>query len=181
MTACAIAPDLSKAEAYLSAREKFNSLIEQLRAPKTQRMTESEVENLIEIEGRELLRRLLQAHLDERGPGQVSEPVIDKNQREHTHQRLDSCNIKSIFGKVILERQGYSGRGIESLRPLDAELNLPQKLYSHALQRRISLTVAGKSYEGVVKTIREMNGISIGKRQVRTNRDRRGAGFRSLL
>ena len=163
MTACAIAPDLSKAEAYLQAREKFDSLLAQLRAPKTQRMTESEVENLIEIEGREVLRCLLQAHLDERGPGQVAEPVIDKNQREHRHQRLETCEIKSIFGNVILERQGYGGRRIETLRPLDAELNLPQKLYSHALQRRIAITVAGQSYDTAVKTIREMNGVSIGK------------------
>lgn len=91
MSACAIAPNLSKAEVYLSAREQMDHLIEQLRAPKTQRMTESEVENLIEIEGRELLRRLLQAHHAERGPGKVAEPVIDKDEREHTHQRLESC------------------------------------------------------------------------------------------
>jgi hypothetical protein len=165
MSACAIAPDLSKTEVYLSARQQMDHLIGQLRAPKTQRMTESEVENLIETEGRELLRRLLQAHLEDRGPGKVAEPVIDKDEREHTHQRAESCKIKSIFGGVKLERQGYSGRGIGTLRPLDAELNLPQKLYSHTLQRRIALTVADKSFDGAVKTIREMNGISIGKRQ----------------
>lgn len=165
MTACALAQDLSKAEAYLPAREQLDSLIEQLRAPKTQRMTESEVENLIESEGRELLRRLLQAHLDERGPGQVSEPVIDQNQREHTHQRLESCEIKSIFGQVTLERQAYGGRELESLRPLDAELNLPKKLYSHTLRRRIALTVAKGSYDGTVATIAEFNGVKIGKRQ----------------
>jgi hypothetical protein len=165
MTACAIAPDLSKVEAYVSAREKVDSLIKQLRSPETQQMTEYEVENLIETEGREILRRLLKAHLDERGPGKVAEPVIDKNQREHTHQRLESCKIKSIFGDVIFQRQGYGGRGIETLRPLDADLNLPPKQYSHTLQRRIAITVAGQSYDGAVKTIREMTGISIGKRQ----------------
>lgn len=165
MTACAIALDLSKAEAYIPAREQFDSLIERLRSPKSQRMTESEVENLIETEGRELLRRLLQAHLDERGPGKVAEPVVDKNQREHTHQRLESCEIKSVFGEVTLERQGYGGRKLETLRPLDAELNLPQKLYSHTLRRRIALTVAKESYDQSVATIQEMNGVKIGKRQ----------------
>lgn len=164
-TACATALDLSKVEAYLSAREQFDSIVEQLRAPKTQRMTESDVENLIEIEGRELLRRLLQSHLNERGPGKVTEPVIDKNQHQHTHQRLDPCKIKSIFGEVSLERQGYGGRGLETLRPLDAELNLPKKLYSHPLRRRTVLTIAGKSYDGSVNLIQEMIGITIGKRQ----------------
>jgi hypothetical protein len=79
MTVCAIAPDLTKAEAYVPAREQLDSLIEQLLAPQTQRMTEYEVENLIETEGRELLRRLLQSHLNERGLGKVSEPMIDSN------------------------------------------------------------------------------------------------------
>jgi hypothetical protein len=98
-------------------------------------MTEDQVENLIETEGRELWRRLLQAHLDERGPGKVSEPVSDRNHREHTHQRLESWEIKSIFGEVTLDRQSYGGRGLENLRPLDAELNLPEKHYSHPRPR----------------------------------------------
>lgn len=165
MTSCATAPDLTKAEAYVSAREQLDSLIEQLRAPQTQRMTEDQLENLIETEGRELLRRLLQAHLDERGPGKVSEPVIDRNNREHTHQRLESWEIKSIFGDVTLDRQSYGGRGLENLRPLDAELNLPQKHYSHTLQRRIGIAVAKGSYDEAVATIAEMNGVKVGKRQ----------------
>jgi hypothetical protein len=165
MTACAIALDLSKAEAYLPAREEFDSLIEQLRAPKNQRMTEPEVENLIENQGREILRLLLQAHLDERAPGKVSQPVIDQDRREHSHQRQESCEIKSIFGNVSFERQGYGGRGLKTLRPLDAELNLPKKLYSHTLRRRIAMTVAKGSYDGTVATIAEFTGVRIGKRQ----------------
>jgi hypothetical protein len=165
MTVCAIAPDLTKAAAYVPAREQLDSLIEQLRAPQTQRMTEDEVENLIETEGRELLRRLLQAHLKERSPGKACEPVIDRNKREHTHQRQESRKIKSIFGEVTLERQSYGGRGIESLRPLDAELNLPPKQYSHSLRCRIALAVAKGSYDEAVATIAEMNGVKVGKRQ----------------
>jgi hypothetical protein len=76
MAACAIAPETAKTSAYAPAGERLDSLIEQLRAPKTRRMTEDQVENPIGIESRELMRRLLQAHLNERGPGRVSEPVI---------------------------------------------------------------------------------------------------------
>lgn len=70
MTACAIAPDLTKAEAYLPAREQLDFIIEQLRAPQTQRMTEYEVENLIETEGRKLLRRLLPCPLERTRSGE---------------------------------------------------------------------------------------------------------------
>jgi hypothetical protein len=128
-------------------------------------MAESEVENLIETEGRELLRRLLQAHLKERGPGKVSEAVIDQNNREHTHQREESREIKSIFGNVTLERESYGGRGLEHLRPLDAELNLPPGHYSHPLQRRLAVSVARGSYDEAVTTIAELNGVKVGQRQ----------------
>lgn len=40
-------------------------------------MTHSELEQFLNQDGRELLRLMLQAHLDERAPGEVSEPVID--------------------------------------------------------------------------------------------------------
>ena len=76
MPAHAVAHKPTAADAYLSAYEKFDQIITQLRAPQTQRMTHSELESLLETEGRELLRRLLQAHLDERSPGTVAEPVL---------------------------------------------------------------------------------------------------------
>jgi len=47
-------------------------------------MPQSDLEALLEVEGRALLRRLLQAHLDERSPGTVTEPVRDADGRMHT-------------------------------------------------------------------------------------------------
>ena len=140
-------------------------MIKELRAPKTQRMTADQVEKWIDTEGRELMRRLLQAHLEERSPGQATEPVIGRNKQEHTHQREESREIKSIFGEVTLERQSYGGRQLKNLRPLDAELNLPPKLYSHTVRRRIVFCLAKGSYESAVKTLAETNGLKIGKRQ----------------
>jgi hypothetical protein len=165
MAACAIAADPAKTSAYVPAREQLEYLIEQLRAPKAQQMREDEIENLIEAEGRELLRRLLQAHLQERRPGKVSEPVIDRDNQEHSHQREESWEIKSIFGEVELERESYGGRGLKNLRPLDGELNLPEKHYSHPVRRRIAISIAKGSYDATVATMSEMNGLKIGKRQ----------------
>jgi hypothetical protein len=165
MATCALASDPAKTFAYVPAREQLECLIEQLRAPKAQHMREDEIEDLIETEGRELLRRLLQAHLQERSPGEVSEPVVDRDKREHTHQREESWEIKSIFGEVTLDRQSYGGRGLKNLRPLDAELNLPEKHYSHPVRRRIAISVAKGSYDATVATMSEMNGLKIGKRQ----------------
>ena len=88
MSALALArPQLPAIEAYLPAQEKFNQLLTQLRASETKQMTHSQLENLIETEGREVLRRLLQGHLDERAPGTTTIPVVDVRDRKHTHQR----------------------------------------------------------------------------------------------
>ena len=81
MLAYAVPPTLTATDAYTAAHEKFAHLIARLRSPEAQQMTHSDLEALLEVEGRELLRRLLQAHLDERSPGTVAEPVLGTDGR----------------------------------------------------------------------------------------------------
>jgi hypothetical protein len=155
-----------QADAYSSAQEQFDSIKSHLRSSQAQAMTHSELEQFLNLEGRELLRLMLQAHLDERSPGMVSEPVLDAEGQEHTHQRLHSRSLNTIFGKVSLERQGYGGRGLESLHPFDARLNLPPEKYSHTLQRQIAESSAKESFDEVVTSIHNQTGVSVPKRQV---------------
>ena len=106
MSALALArPQLPAASAYLPAQQKFNHLLTELRSAQTQRMTHSELENMIEVEGRELLRLLLQAHFDERAPGTTISPVVDARGRVRTHRR----QLETIFGTVSVTRTGYGG------------------------------------------------------------------------
>jgi hypothetical protein len=72
------------------------------------------LEILIETDGRELMRRLLQAHLDERSPGPVAEPVISAQGAAYTHQRTHTRRLTTIFGEVAATRAGYGGRGRSS-------------------------------------------------------------------
>ncbi len=167
MSALALArPQLPAIEAYLPAQEKFNQLLTQLRASETQQMTHSELENLIETEGREVLRRLLQGHLDERAPGTTTIPVVDVRDRKHTHQRTHTRQLESLFGTVSITRTGYGGRQLESLHPLDAALNLPLERYSHTLRRRAAETAAQTSFDEVVTTLEQTTGAQVPKRQV---------------
>lgn len=164
MAACAAALDPVKADAYLPALEQFYSIISHLRS--TGPMTHSELEQFLNVDGREMLRRIFQGYLDERGPGAVAEPVVDADGQEHTHQRLHSRSLTTIFGEVDVNRQGYGGRGLESLHPLDAELNLPPESYSHTLQRQIACATAKESFDEVVISIRDQTGVTVPKRQV---------------
>src|SRR5499427_3948560 len=92
MAACAAALDQLQADAFLPALEQFNFIISHLRS--TGPMTHSELEQFLDLDGREMLRRIYQGYLDERGPGAVTEPVVDANGQEHTHQRLHSHSLQ---------------------------------------------------------------------------------------
>ncbi len=158
-------PQLPAREAYQAAEQKFNQLLTQLRESQTQQMSHSELETLIETEGRELLRLMLQGHLDGRAPGTTTTPVIDALGHRHPHQRLQSRPLKSIFGQVTVTRTGYGGRGLESLHPLDGALNLPVELYSHTLRRRAAETAAQTSFDEVVSSLERSTGVRVPKRQ----------------
>lgn len=159
-------PQLPTSSAYLPAQEKFNQLLTQLRASQTQQMTHSQLETLIETEGREVLRRLLQGHLDERAPGISSTPVVDALDHTHSHQRTHTRQLETLFGTVSITRTGYGGRGLESLHPLDGALNLPEERYSHTLRRRAALAAAQTSFDEVVSCLEQTSGAHVAKRQV---------------
>lgn len=177
MAACAAVPKPVQTDAYSPAQEQFDSIKSQLQSLQAQSMTHSDLEQFLNLEGREMLRLMFQAHLDERSPGKVSEPVIDAQGQEHTHQRLHSRSLKTIFGEVSWERQGYGGRGLESLHPLDAGLNLPPEKYSHTLQRQIAEASSKESFDEVVTSIHNQTGVKVPKRQVEEAARRAASDF----
>jgi hypothetical protein len=52
-------------------------------------LTQSELEQLLDASGGEMLRLIYQGYLDERGPGAVTEPVVDPSGKEHTQRTPD--------------------------------------------------------------------------------------------
>jgi len=152
---------------FYGAYEKFIEMTTQLRAMSKGDETPSEIEAYLETDGRELLRLLLQEHLDNQGCGRVaaavhgSDGVVRSHQREHME-----TGYKSVFGAVRVARTGYSQRGVSSLFPRDAQLHLPAQGYSHRLQKRVVAKAAKMSFESVAGDIETETGVRIGKRQV---------------
>jgi hypothetical protein len=66
----------------------------------------------------------------------------------------------------MVKRLGYGGRGLESLHPLDAKLNLPPETYSHSLQRRVAEAVAKESYDEVSRSMEQQTGVRMPRRQL---------------
>lgn len=81
--------------------------------------------------------------------------VVDAEGVAHMHQRPHTRQLTTIFGEISLRRIGYGGRGLASLHPLDAALNLPPETYSHTLRQRVASAAASQSYDQVVALLSE--------------------------
>lgn len=152
-------------EPFYEARMEFEDLIEQLLSPVAAELTHSQAEDLIERQGREVLRQLLQGWLESRGVGDIGPAIEGRDGVQRPQRHLHSRTLESLFGTVQVERLGYGTPGQESLHPLDAELNLPKELYSHALRKKVAVEAARSSFEEVVEAITEHTGAQVPKRQ----------------
>lgn len=63
-------------------------------------------------------------------------------------------------------RAGDSQRGVSSLFPRDAQLNLPARGYSHRLQKRVAAKAARMSFEAVAPDLATETGVRLGKAQI---------------
>ena len=85
----------AEAKAYLSSRE-------------AQQMSESELERELHRRGQELMRRLLQGHLDQRTPGEAAGPVEGVDDVGRSQRRLQERHPETTFGTVQVARPGGS-------------------------------------------------------------------------
>ncbi len=102
---------------------KFQRLMQQLSSKPMQQLEHGELERLIQKEGTEVLRWLLQGHLDLRTQNEIRlEGVTGDDQIKRTHRRSDcSRNLMTLFGEVTVRRIGYSARGCQSIYPMDSD------------------------------------------------------------
>jgi hypothetical protein len=98
-------------------------------------LAHGELEERLELEGRELLRQMLQDYLDlqaQREPrleAVVGADGVAGRSVETGHER----GLLSVFGKVEVTRRAYRRRGHANLHPADSDLNLPVELHSHVM------------------------------------------------
>ena len=167
-------------EPFDTARDKFEEIVDELCSPAALEMAHGELETLISTEGMELLRQLLQGHLDFRGIGDVGTEVAGTDGVVRTHRRLGSRRLISVFGPVSITRMRYGGRGTTSLVPLDAELNLPEEVYSHGVRKRVAEEVAKNSYDETVDSMAKTTGAVVPKRQAEELAVRASADFEAF-
>jgi hypothetical protein len=156
----------SRERFYEQSRQEFEAIVIGLDSQEARSMTHSDLEREMEKKGRELMRKLLQEHLESRGPGKSAQPARSADGVDRSHIRLQGRTLETIFGTVSIERAGYGQGGSRSLHPLDAELNLPERKYSLELSRRVAEESAKGSYDEAFESIAKSTGAHVPKRQM---------------
>jgi len=127
-----------------------------------------EVEQLVMVRGRELLRKVIQHVMDAcaaaepRLPGVADAAGVPRPRAERGHART----MISQVGPVVIERVAYRAPGQPNLYPRDAVLNLPLRRYSWTLQQIVTGYVLAGAYEQARRFVAAATGVVIGKLQL---------------
>jgi hypothetical protein len=128
------------------------------------------MEVLVAERGRELLRGLVQRALDGQAEREVRLPQVTGSDgvRRACAERGHARTVVTRLGAVKVRRIGYRSKvkGVPSLFPRDAVLNLPPGGYSWALQRLAEMFCRSGSYEQAHEFVLAVTGVSTGRRQL---------------
>ena len=155
------------ADEFTLAVEQFQQMVTALRSSDVLNLEHGEVEAWLHSEGMELLRRLLQGHLDVRAKReQHLESRTGADGVERRQVRVDcQRGLMTLFGEVQVRRFGYRAKGVNSLYPMDAALNLPKAFYSDGLRRQVCDAASGNSFDDAVADVTKVTGGKVPKRQ----------------
>lgn len=124
------------------------------------------VEREVESRGREVLRLMLQAHMQARGIGDVGPRIVVTGEdgavleRGRVHER----KVATVVGTIAVERMGYGAEGRESVHPLEESAVLPERRYSYELQRRVVRGAVQGPFDEACARVSEASGVAMPKR-----------------
>lgn len=162
-TACAVA--IANDSPFCESRQGMKKLEDALSDDAALNAPLHEVERMLEAQGREMLRAMMQAHFDLRSAQERRVEVRDVDGVERTKIRRGSRKVETKFGEVELDRNLYQAPNVEALAPLDAVMELPEEKYSYEVRRIVAEEAARASFDEVVELVRKQSGAEVPKRQ----------------
>jgi hypothetical protein len=154
--------------AFAESRKCFGELEDWMASAGAAGLQHGELEEQLEVRGRELLRRLFQDRLDltaaqeERRHDVTGEDGVVRTRAERGRTRP----LVTKFGQVTVSRIAYRSPGRRNVHPADAALNLPEEKHSHGLRKMTAIEAARGSMEAAGAAITRATGVTIGKRQL---------------
>jgi hypothetical protein len=153
---------------FAASREQFESLVSFMDGTDAAGLEHAELEERLDRDGRELLRRLLDDHLalralrEQRLELVVGDDEVIRGRVEHDHPR----GLGTVFGEVRVTRLAYRAPGHGNLHPADAALNVAVERHSHGLRKLAAVEASRGSFQDAVSGIERGCGQQLGKRQV---------------
>jgi hypothetical protein len=155
--------------AQQEARDLFSSLECWLSSAPALTLPLHLVERQQQIKGRQVQRLLLQAHVQQRGTGDVG-PALQvlpaSSSSLFTHRRLQRRTLNTIFGPIHIDRIGYSHPGQPSIHPLDEALQLPARSFSYELQKRLLQAAVQGPLRESIDRILDITGLTVPMRSL---------------
>jgi len=147
------------------ARLKFGELEQWLSSAQS---TLGAVEGTLEVDGRELLRLLLQEHINHRSGVDFGDALAIRDARGTTVcyscKRIDTRTVITTVGPIEIARIGYYSPKSDAIHPIDQRLQLPRRSYSYEVQRRtVKMAVQGP-FDEAIEMVRESMGVGLPKR-----------------
>ena len=155
-------------EAFAQSRKCFGELEDWMASEEAAGLQHGELEEQLDVRGRELLRQLFQDRLDataareERRHDVAGEDGVVRTRAEKGRERP----LVTKFGQVTVSRIAYRSPGRPNVHPADAVLNLPDEKHSHGLRKMAAIESARGSMEAAGAAITRATGVGVGKRQL---------------
>jgi hypothetical protein len=155
---------------FASSMEAVKSLAARLSAPETAALDHAAVEELIATDGREVLRRFFQDHLDLRAlreeRDQPPQAVVGADGEVRPYRETGRARqLTCLFGRVSVVRCAWRSRGRTDVHPADVRLSLPRGRHSHGIRRLAVREAIRGSFAQAVEAIGERCGPVLGKRR----------------
>jgi hypothetical protein len=152
-------------DVFSGAYEQMHAMEEHLRSDAAFASDHAELERYVKEQGREIERRMLQAHLDLRAAHERPVDVRGADGVRRTARRESSRVLLTIVGEVKVRRWAYEAKGVDTLHPADAALNLPTERYSFGVRRLVAEEACRGSFDEVLEQTKRIIGVAVPKRQ----------------
>jgi len=162
----ATAARIANGDRFCEARRHMKKLEDDLGSEEAMSAPLHEIERMLETQGKELLRSMMQAHFELRSAQEREVKVRGADDVARPQVRRGARAVETRFGEVEHERNLYQAPGVEGLAPLDAAMELPDEKYSYEVRRIVAEESARASFDEVVELVRKQSGAEVPKRQV---------------
>ena len=155
-------------DAYAASRVLFDALITRLGEPEMAGRPEDAVEEFITGAGRDVLKQMLQDHLDARAATEarlaevVGADEVARRRAERGHSRL----LATTVGEVEVTRIAYRAPAVSNLHPADARLALPEGRYSYPLRKAVVHAAVTGALREARDGLARLTGQRIGTQQL---------------